>query len=828
MTEGSLFNSGFLGENFNWWIGQITDDSYWRDNVIGCKYKDPKDQKGWGARYKVRIIGLHDQEEESIASDQLPWAQVMYPVTAGGGQGGTFASSALRQGNFVFGFFLDGADQEVPVIMGVLGNNIQTTLNQNFNKNFVPISGFAIGKKALTPGRKVPDHALVTTKPVEKLEEEIENAKENKEITEAGENARKEAEKRGYTKDAVDSYVKAAKELKQSEIDKNDENPENDPKPGSAIESPNSPHLLNVADVKRNVMYLEKIAMLNPCNMVQSAMKAIQTEIENLVNKINGVLKTVSSYVNQVANIIRDIRAIIADVACIIAKYMKIIFDKILQYLLKKLNSSLKDLTNLIPPSLRFKYFDIREKITELINCLFSKITNGLCGQIQNLIDPPGGSSSGDSSSTTVSTPPPPPPPYQLNLVDIISSGETIIVQSCAIESLVSDIISQNLKDIQTGLKDSIEIVGNFAIQNVSSLSIKNSKTNKKNSNISDLLNQVDDVLETAENIVEDVKAIISSITSILNGISGSLTAAMSFTNLSVKIFGCDLGLSCPGSDYFTLQSGSGGAEDFQLPRIALTANKAKKPPARVKKNIPEIPFAVPGPQTEDVEHNFPTIKPKPATKSTESSTTTAGANATQPYAQQAAGSAQATGQSAGQASGSAGQAAAPQNFNFPTVSQSSSEADANFASLRSLATLRNPGVATPEFLNRLSSLNEQIQKSEADANFASLRSLATLRNLGVATPEFFNRLPSLNEQIEKNVSLHFSTGNSNAPPIGNPHSQTNTSNDLTTQYQHNQTSKDQIDPSLPINVDEKLQQDILDREQEQGIRDREREDYRD
>ena len=34
MTEGTLFNSGFLGENFNWWIGQIADDSYWRDNII--------------------------------------------------------------------------------------------------------------------------------------------------------------------------------------------------------------------------------------------------------------------------------------------------------------------------------------------------------------------------------------------------------------------------------------------------------------------------------------------------------------------------------------------------------------------------------------------------------------------------------------------------------------------------------------------------------------------------------------------------------------------------------------------------------------------------
>ena len=123
---GALFNPGFLGGSFLWWIGQIVDDSTWRDNINPGKYEDRTSIPGWGRRYKVRIIGLHDQGETTIPSDQLPWAQVMYPVTAGGGQAGAMDSTKLRQGNMVFGFFLDGQERQVPVIMGILGNNSQT------------------------------------------------------------------------------------------------------------------------------------------------------------------------------------------------------------------------------------------------------------------------------------------------------------------------------------------------------------------------------------------------------------------------------------------------------------------------------------------------------------------------------------------------------------------------------------------------------------------------------------------------------------------------------------------------------------------------------
>ena len=79
MEGGTLFNPGFLGSSFLWWVGQIADDSTWRDNINAGNYEDADGVPGWGRRYKVRIIGLHDQGETEIPSDQLPWANVMYP-----------------------------------------------------------------------------------------------------------------------------------------------------------------------------------------------------------------------------------------------------------------------------------------------------------------------------------------------------------------------------------------------------------------------------------------------------------------------------------------------------------------------------------------------------------------------------------------------------------------------------------------------------------------------------------------------------------------------------------------------------------------------------
>ena len=138
MEGGALFNPGFLGSHWLWWVGQVMPDKTWRENIDQCNFRKPSDIPGWGYRYKVRIMGMHDQDESIVPNDQLPWAQVMYPITAGTGQGGNVTTPGIRQGNFVFGFFLDGQDQQVPVIMGVLGFNAQTEIPDLKQHIFAP------------------------------------------------------------------------------------------------------------------------------------------------------------------------------------------------------------------------------------------------------------------------------------------------------------------------------------------------------------------------------------------------------------------------------------------------------------------------------------------------------------------------------------------------------------------------------------------------------------------------------------------------------------------------------------------------------------------
>jgi hypothetical protein len=258
MEGGALFNSGFLGASFNWWIGQVAPDSTWRDNISPGKIESPKEIPGWGYRYKVRIIGLHDQGETEIASDQLPWAQVMYPVTAGGGQASSGQTPNIRQGNMVFGFFLDGQEQQVPVIMGVLGNNAQTALATKIGDNKVTnaqagsiaVSGYA------------------------------EPADGNKD-----KNLKAPAQGLAITKPGVDPSPAAVAV------------------PGATIETTTSVHGQSAMDQQMDYLLKKKVVMLSPCDLPGSVMKGMQTEIGNLTTDIDKVLKAKQSYSDAVSQV---------------------------------------------------------------------------------------------------------------------------------------------------------------------------------------------------------------------------------------------------------------------------------------------------------------------------------------------------------------------------------------------------------------------------------------------------------------------------------------------------------------------------------------------
>lgn len=568
MSEGSLFNSGFLGASFNWWIGQVAADSTWRDNMLPGKFESKDQVSGWGRRYKIRIIGLHDQGETEIPSDQLPWAQVMYPVTAGGGQANAGATSNLRQGMFVFGFFLDGQEQQVPVIMGVLGNNAQTELATKIGDNRVTntqpgslaTSGHATpadGNK--DPNIKVPDEGLVINKPKSKEQsEECAPAPPGVSTNQFGLRADKsltktqfqdqqsaivEAEARGLTGTERDNFIQSAVSSGISARCQEANSPTSPSQPGATKENVDSVHEQSKADVVRNDYYSRKTVIMSPCNTVQSSLKAIQTELENLTKDIDKVLNAAESYVDAVSNLLGGIQDLISDFACKIAKYMKIVFNKIMEYVLKQVNKGLAPTISQLPPNMRHKFSDIKESITELINCLYSKISNNLCGLIQGILD------------------------KQLKK-QLPAGVKAPVTPICSVEQLTGDVISLNMNDMTTG--------------------------------IDGILNNVNNFLSDVQGELGNVTGAIGDVKSLVGGISGSITSALSFENIKLNIFGCDLKPNCAASDYYTLQNGSGAAEESQQPRPAEVDKAAQGSPTPPQ--VTEKPFASPSQNQPDID----------------------------------------------------------------------------------------------------------------------------------------------------------------------------------------------------------------------------------
>ena len=144
MIEQGLFKRHFVGrDGFIWWIGQIANDS-WTKNLQGSKPTNTPvaDQPGFGYRYQVRIMGYHTADDNELKDADLPWASLMYPVTSGGGGDASFETPALRKGNFVYGFFLDGEDAQQPIIMGILGYNQYQAIYKDSPRPFVPFRGY--------------------------------------------------------------------------------------------------------------------------------------------------------------------------------------------------------------------------------------------------------------------------------------------------------------------------------------------------------------------------------------------------------------------------------------------------------------------------------------------------------------------------------------------------------------------------------------------------------------------------------------------------------------------------------------------------------------
>ena len=100
--------SDYLGrDGYTWWIGEV-------ENI-----KDPSEI----GRVQVRILGWYTGHKakqaytKEMPTKVLPWAQVLLPCDKAQ-TGSTGSTSELQPGAWVMGFFLDGDEAQLPIVMG--------------------------------------------------------------------------------------------------------------------------------------------------------------------------------------------------------------------------------------------------------------------------------------------------------------------------------------------------------------------------------------------------------------------------------------------------------------------------------------------------------------------------------------------------------------------------------------------------------------------------------------------------------------------------------------------------------------------------------------
>ena len=203
---------------------------------------------------------------------------------------------------------------------------------------------------------------------------------------------------------------------------------------------------------------------------------------------------------------------------------MKPIFDKIQEFALKILNQGFNAIIAALPSSMRFQFKDMVQQITELMLCMYNKMTGGLKDQIAGSI------------SDAIN-------PQQLldDVHQAVRNGDPEVgaptnpqVPMCAAEAIVAKVINLN--------KEEIDASNNAIVDNLNAY------------------------LEDMDEMLAGITGFTSQITNQIGDVIGSMTGALDFTNFQLNIFGCELEPTLAESDTYTFCSGGDQTAPPQKP----------------------------------------------------------------------------------------------------------------------------------------------------------------------------------------------------------------------------------------------------------------------
>jgi len=367
---------------------------------------------------------------------------------------------------------------------------------------------------------------------------------------------------------ALEAEAQQQAQEQQQQEDNAEAGPGAEPQPGATLEN-EAVHQITSADVKRQEKCDEKIAMMipDPDQFVQSALKGIQTAIENMTAKLDKFLQSLQSYVDAVSNVIADIQKMMSDIACQIANFMKQIFDKIMEYAMKILNQALNAVVAAMPSSLRYQFSDMKQVLTELILCLYNKMAGGLCDKIEGvldeLIDPNGLVEETQNR-------------MESNDPDV---GETTYPQVpvCFAEDVAGRVLA--------GSKEELDSANQNIANNVDAYL----------QDITGMLAGITDTLDPATGLAS------GSIDLAMPDISGSITSALSFANIQLNVFGCELKPNVAKSTIYTFCQGGDEQSASSMPSEGSVDERSKDAP--VPPSEEGTPFAEPTAATEDIDN---------------------------------------------------------------------------------------------------------------------------------------------------------------------------------------------------------------------------------
>ena len=362
--------------------------------------------------------------------------------------------------------------------------------------------------------------------------------------------------------------------------------------PANALPYNESPDVqqINAADVKNDDEMEQKTVMAKPDDPVQSAMKAIQTIIENMTAKVDKYLNAIQSYVDAVSSGAEELQKFIHDAACQMTKYMKVIFDKIMEFVLKQLNVVMQQVVAAMPTNIRHEMGDLKETLNEMILGVYNQMISGLCGQLEaaltDSVQPQKRAAEARSNANGMAAG---GDPYK-------TKPKTPI---CVAEGVAATMLSKNKDQITDANTNIVKSLNNYIGGKQDEINSVSAGLNAGADAVMGALGGLSSVGDFAATAGEVSGGIAGGIGSIPD-IASSLGSALSFANVVTNVFAGELKPKQALADFHQLGTGGSAGGDTQAPSVgALDFAVAESGQDRIDKipdATPPEPFAQPTP----------------------------------------------------------------------------------------------------------------------------------------------------------------------------------------------------------------------------------------